>query len=174
MDAAFWSAADTVTSVLVNISVLAAALAALVKFRVFAMFSHRYRSELQCRHHVLPTGQIAFEADYSVHNTGERPIDLTSVTLQLCASATDGPLLVPDPGCVLAERVLGARDADKRGLFRIEAGERSIFTLRCVLAQLDTMVFVRCQLAWKDNRALAPYIGLYVRADETAVPTTVA
>jgi hypothetical protein len=158
----FWSRADSVTKVLVNLSVLGAAAAALVKLKVLNMLARRYTSELVCRHHPLPDGQIIFEADYVVRNSGDRPINLATVTLQLCAASHEGILLVPDRTQILAERVCAASDRDKEGLFRIEAGERSIFTLRCQPPHLDAVVFVLCQIAWPDRRPPAPYVGMYV------------
>ena len=158
----FWSTADTVTSVLVNISVLGAAVVAIVKFRLLNMLGRRYRSELQCSHHTLPNGRVVFVADYSVHNTGERPIRLSSVTLRLHPAAREGVLLAPDRQRLLAERVLNSSDPERRGLFQIESGERSIFTLRCDLPELSDVVFVLCQLSWLDSRTPAPYIGMYI------------
>ena len=158
----FWSRADSITKVLVNLSILGAAAAALVKLKVLNILAHRYTSELACRHHPLPDGQIVFEADYMVRNSGDRPINLATVTLQLCAATHEGILLMPDRSQVLAERVCAVNDLDKRGLFRIEAGERSIFTLRCQLPHLDAVVFVLCQIAWPSRRSPAPYVGMYV------------
>ena len=158
----FWATANIVTSVLVNMSVLAAAVVAVVKFRVFRMFSRRYRSELVCTHHALPNGRVIFVGEYSVHNTGERPIALLSVTLRLYPAAREVVLLVPDRQALLAERILTPQEHGKRGLFQIEAGERSIFTLRCELPKLDDVVFLLCQLSWSDHREPAPYVGMYV------------
>jgi hypothetical protein len=171
---AFWSRADSVTKVLVNLFVLGGAVAALVKFKVFNMLAYRYTSELVCRHHSLPDGHpdgnIVFEADYLVRNIGDRPINLATVTLQLCAATLDeNNLLKPHPTQVLADRVCKVSDRDKPGLFRIEAGERSIFTLRCQLRHLEPVVFVHCQIAWPIRRIpwlsrkpAAPYVGMYV------------
>ena len=165
-----WSTAQTITSVLVNLTVLAGAVVAVIKFRLFQLFSRRYRSELQCRHHALPNGRIVFEADYTIHNIGERPIPLSSVALRLHPAAREGVLLVPDRKTLLAERILESTDVDKRGLFQIEGGERSIFTLRCELAELSSVVFLNCQLSWPDRRAPAPYIGMYVASDVMTRP----
>ncbi|MBW8057563.1 MAG: hypothetical protein FVQ86_06035 [candidate division NC10 bacterium] len=102
----FWASADTVTSVLVNVSVVAAAVVAVIKFRVLHMLSRRYRSELQCTDYVLRNGRVIFVAEYAVHNTGERPIALSSVTLRLHPTVREGVLLVPNRQALLAERVL--------------------------------------------------------------------
>jgi len=165
--AGFWDGAHTVTSVLVNVSVLAAAIAAAVKLRVFRLLSRRYRSELVCRHHVLANGRVVFVGEYTVHNTGERPLALTRVALRLHGAVHQGVLLAPDERTLLAERAFTPADADKRGLFHIEAGERSIFTLRCELPQLDEVVFLMCQLSLVGRADPAPFIGLYVRERPT-------
>ena len=170
MDAAtqegFWKQAETIGSVLVHVSVLLAALAGVVKFRLLHIFSRRYKSELECRHHLLADGQIVFEADYTVTNTGERPIDFTGVSLCLCAASVRAGLLSPDVDRRFAERVIDTTDNQRRGVFHIEAGERSIFTLRTVLPTLEPVTFVLCQLSWPLERKLAPYFGMYVREDD--------
>src|SRR5690349_17460028 len=122
-----WTGAHTVTSVLVDVSVLLGALAAVIKFRVLNILSRRYRSELACTHHVLPNGDVVFIGDYIIHNTGDRPILLTRVTLRLHPARRDGAILRADDKQTLAERVHSCTDSTKKGLFRIEAGERSIF-----------------------------------------------
>ena len=166
----FWGTADTVASVLVNLSVLAAAVVAVIKFRLLHMFGRRYRSELQCTHHALENGRAIFIGEYSVHNTGERPITLSRVTLCLHPAAREGVLLAPERQALLAERVLTSEDPDKRGLFQIEAGERSIFTLRCELPELNDVVFLLCQLSWPDRRDPAPYLGMYVPCNVIGKP----
>ena len=158
----FWALADTITSVLVNLSVLVAAVVAVIKFRLLHMLGRRYRSELQCTHHVAQNGRAIFIGDYSVHNTGERPITLSHVTLRLHPATREGVLLVPEQQTLLAERILTSADTGKRGLFQIEAGERSIFPLRCELPELNDVVFLLCQLSWSDRRDPAPYVGMYV------------
>ena len=170
----FWEIGDTITSVLVNVSVLAAAVAAAIKFRVLHMLRRRYRSELLCRHYALSNGRVIFVGDYSVHNIGERPMAVSRVSLRLHPAAPQGALLVPDPNLLLAERVLEAGDADKTGLFQIEAGERSIFTLRCELPELPGVVFLLCRLSWPDRREPAPFVGMYVRTDFTINRETTA
>ncbi len=166
----FWHTVDTVTSVLVHLSVLAAAVVAVIKFRLLHMLGRRYRSELQCSHYTLQNGRVIFVGEYTVHNTGERPIALSCVTLRLHAAAREGVLLVPDRQTLLAERTLASADPDKRGLFQIEAGERSIFTLRCELPELHDVVFLLCQLSWPDRRDPAPYVGMYVALNLTTKP----
>lgn len=167
----FWKQADTITSVLVHVSVFLAAMAAAIKFRMLHLLSRRYKSELACRHHVLASGQVVFEADYTVNNTGERPIDLARVSLRLCAAECREGLLSPDQERIFAERNLDPTDTEKRGLFHIEAGERTTFTLRTMLASLEPITFVLCQLSWHEHRQPAPYIGLYVREDGAGLKT---
>jgi hypothetical protein len=163
----FWTNAKTVTSVLANVIVIATAIAALIKFRVYNMFSRRYRSELACKHYVLSTGDVVFVADYTIHNTGNRRIIFSTVTLQLRPAIRNRQLLEANKKQTLAESVLRIEDPERRGLFRIEAGERSTFQLRCQLDTLDPVVFVQCQpkATWRDRRNLALYRTIYVRAD---------
>lgn len=165
----FWSQAHTVTSVLVNVSVLAAAIAAAIKFRILHLLARRYRSELSCHHHVLADRRIVLVVEYAVQNTGERPIAFTQVSLTLHPPVREHALLLPDPDTVLAQRVMVPGPAT-RGLFLVEAGERSIFTLRCELPELPEITFVLCQLSWPDRRPAAPFIGMYVMRDGTLSP----
>ena len=160
----FWTRADTVTSVLVNLSVLLAAIAAMIKLRVLNMLARRYKSELVCHHWLLPSGSVLFEANYAVTNTGERPITLSEVSLSLCASARDGVLLKPDREHVLAARRIQPVDRERRAMSIILAGERSAFTLRCELPFIEPVVFVVCQLSWPYKREPAPFIGMYASA----------
>jgi len=169
----FWNQAQTVTSVLVNLSVLAAAIAAAIKFRILHLLARRYRSELCCHHHALADHRIVFVVEYTVQNTGERPITFSQVRLTLHPPARDQALLLHDPNTVLVERVL-VPDPASRGLFLVEAGERSIFTLRCELPQLPEITFILCQLSWPDRRAPAPFIGMYVARDNTLSPKSAA
>jgi hypothetical protein len=158
-----WKEAETITSVFVHGTVFLAFIAGVIKFKLLHV-SRRYKSELECRHHVLPDGQIVFEADYIVTNTGERPIDFISVSLHLCAAELrDDGLLSRDPGRSFARRVIN--NNPKQRNFHLEAGERSTFTLRTMLTSLDAVTFVLCQLSWKGKCPPAPYNGLYVRAD---------
>ena len=169
MSVSFWTRANTVTSVLVDVSVLFAALAAVIKFRVLNMLGRRYRSELACTHHALPAGDIVFLGDYIIHNTGDRPILLTRVTLRLHAARRDGAILMADETQTLAERVYSCADSTRKGLFRIGAGERSIFPMRCQLPKLDSVVFLSCRLSWSDGREPAPYNGIYVHTPGTPI-----
>ena len=161
------SVLESITNVLVNVTVLAAAVVAVVKFRLFNLFSHRFRAEVACAHSQLPGGRILFRGDYIVHNTGERPIALRTVDLRLLrARELDGGVIEPDEATVLAARVIASDRESVKGLHRIEAGERSIFTLRCILDQLDDVVFFVCRIGWPHRRDPAPYIGLYVTSDD--------
>jgi hypothetical protein len=169
----FWNQAQTVTSVLVNVSVLAAAIAAAIKARILQLLARRYRSELCCRHHVLADRRIVFVVEYAVQNTGERPIALSQVRLTLHPPVREQALLLHDPNAVLAQRALVPGPAT-RGLFLVEAGERSIVTLRRELPELPEITFVPCQLSWPDRRAAAPFIGMYVARDSTLSPKSAA
>jgi hypothetical protein len=158
----FCDTASNVTSILVDVSVLGAVVAAAVKFRVFNMFARRYKSEVLCSHHSLPDGGIVFEGEYTVTNTGDRPIQLSGVTLRLCRAGRQANLFVPDDKNVLAERKLEPLNTGKPGLFTILAGERTIYTLRCYLDSIDPVVFLLCEVRWNDHREPAPFIGMYV------------
>ena len=158
----FWATAGAVTSVLVNLSILAGVIVAVIKLRVLHILERKYRSELQCTHHAIGNGRVILLADYSIHNTGEMPIVLSSIRLRLHPAGREGVLVMPDTKTLLAERVIESADREKRGLFQLESGERSIFTLRCELPELNAPVFLLCQISWPYRRVPAPYISIYV------------
>jgi hypothetical protein len=111
--------------------------------------------------------EIVFIAEFTLNNTGERPINLEFVNLMLVKSLqTKDNLLVPDKDEVIAKREISGLDDDKRGVFEIQAGERSIFTLRCILPSLDNVVFILCSYKWKLKRTPSTYIGLHVKQEE--------
>ncbi len=151
------------TSILVDVTILISALVAIVKLRIYNLFSRRWRSELTCAHCDLPDGRVLFTADYTLHNTGQRPLTLSAVDLRLVTARTDGPLVIPDETNVLAERHLRPSDPGLRGLFQIEAGERTIFPIRCLLDRLDDIVFVLCSFDTTCGRASTAYRGVYCR-----------
>ena len=159
-----WELLDKATSALVHISVLIAGIFAVYKLRLYRVLERRWRSDLVCRHTDLSNGQTIFTADYTIQNTGERPILLSEVRLQLVAARTEGTLLVPDHDRILSRRVCKADDPSLGGHFQIEAGERSIFTLRAALQSLEDVVFVLCAFDSPFRRTPADFRGIYVKA----------
>ena len=131
---------------------MAGAIGAVIKFRLFNILGHRWRSELAYSHSEMPDGSVIFTADYTVHNTGQRPLQIKEVTIRLLAAKQEGVLLVPDETRVIAKRVMGPADPGLKGLFQVEPGERTIFVLRAKLAELDDAVFVICDFSWSQAR----------------------
>ena len=78
-----WEQWATITKTLVNVTVLLGVIVAVVKFRVFNLFTPRFRSEITCTHTDLADGRTLFRGNYMVHNTGERPIWIQNVNLKL-------------------------------------------------------------------------------------------
>jgi hypothetical protein len=152
------------SGLLVDVALLIGAIAAVVKFRLFNILGHRWRSELACSHYSLPDSSVIFTADYTVHNTGQRPLRLNKVTIQLTASRQEDALLAPDPGRVYATRLFQAGDPALKGLFQIEPGERTIFPLRARLPTLDDSVFVLCEFSLMQKRVPGAYRGFYVKS----------
>jgi hypothetical protein len=153
-----------ITGIAVDIVVIVGAIAAAVRFRLFNILGYRWRTELHCSHVDLPGGSVIFVADYVVSNTGRRPLHLTTVRIRLTGAAAEGPLLVPDESRVIATRVLHAGDKALRGIFQIEPGERTIFTLRARLPELDEEVFVLCDFSTAAQRTPTSYRGFYVKS----------
>jgi hypothetical protein len=168
-----WQQADVITSVLVNMTVLLGAAFAAVKFRLFNVLAHKWQSELTCRHHVLSTGQVAFEANYTVRNFGQRPLQLNSVRIQLFGAKEQDGLLWPDDSRCLAERNVPGPETGLAGNLDVQPGERTIFTLRCLLGSLDEVAFVVGTLDLPHRRLPAIFRHLYLRgASQTALGDT--
>jgi hypothetical protein len=159
-----------ITSILVDCTLLVAAVVAVVKFQIFNVFGHRWRSDLACRHYVLPDGRFVFVAGYTITNTGERPLELRHVMIRLVGSRTENSLLIPDEERVLARRLMQSSSSSVRGLFDIQPGERSIFTLRSCLDHLDDTVFVLCSFELAHRREPAGYRGFYCKQAAPAQP----
>ncbi len=159
-----------ITGIAVDIVVVIGAIAAAVKFRIFNVLGHRWRTEVICSHTDLVDGSVVFVADYTIHNTGRRPLRVTTVRIRAMGVEHDGPLLVPDEARIIAVRILHAGDKSLKGIFQIEPGERTIFTLRAQLPRLDEMVFVLCDFATAAERTPTSYRSFYVKSEVKRLP----
>lgn len=152
------------TGIAVDVVLLLGALAAVIKFRLFNLLGHRWRTEAICMHWDLPDKSVIFTADYTILNTGQRPLRVSAVTMRLTGVRQEGTLLIPDENREYASRVMRAGDPALKGIFQIEPGERTIFTLRTKLPDLDDAVFVLCDFTLVQRRTPAGYRGFYVRS----------
>jgi hypothetical protein len=148
---------------LVDVVLLAGAIATAIKFRRYNILGHRWRSDLACTHHLLPDSSIIFTADFTVNNTGQRPLRLKDVTIRLTGARQEGSLLLPDESRIYSTRLFQSGDPALKGLFQIEPGERTIFPLRTKLSDLDDAVFVLCEFSLEQKRTPGAYRGFYVR-----------
>jgi hypothetical protein len=171
---------EHVLSISQTLIIMAAALIGAIKFKVFEMWKHTYRTEMECRHSTLANGEIVFIAEYGIHNTGERPLRIDRVLLQLCrADQIHGGHLVPDRSHTLVMPTVFTREEGEvpqgehfkpiGSLGDINKGERSIFTMRCLLRELPDVVFVIGGVHWKKGlfqpeRAPSLYSSMYVKA----------
>lgn len=149
---------------LVDLVLLIGAIGAAIKFRLFNILGFRWRSELACSHTNLSDASVIFTADYTLCNTGQRPLRLSEVRMRLTAAKQEGVLLFPDEDRVYAERVMHPEDAALKGLFQIEPGERTIFVLRTKLSELDDAVFVLCEFTIPQKRIPGAFRGFYVKS----------
>ena len=156
--------AHQLTGIIVDVVVIIGAIAAVMKFRLFNILGHRWRSDLACSHYVLPDSSVIFTVDYTINNTGQRPLRLSDVTIRVTGVRNENSLLVPDDERVLAMRRLRPEDPTLKGLFQIEPGERTIFTLRAQLPDLDDAVFILCEFGLPQKRVPGGYRGFYVKS----------
>lgn len=152
------------TGIVVDLAIIAGAIAAAIRFRVFNVFGYRWRTEVSCRHVDLPDQSVVFLADYVINNTGRRPLKLTDVTIEVRPGKQRGELLEPDESAVIASRVLRSGDNTLKGIFQIEPGERTIFPLRARLPKLDHYVFVVCTFATSAHRTPTVFRSFYVKS----------
>ena len=152
-----------VSGFLVNIVLLVGAVVAVIKFRLFNILGHRWRSDLTCNHYELPDSTVVFTADYTIINTGQRPLRLSTVTIRLTAARIDASLVLPDESQTFATRIFQAGEPALKGLFQIEPGERTIFPIRAHLPSLADLVFVLCEFTLQQKRVPAGYRGFYVK-----------
>ena len=153
-----------VSGLMVDIVVLLGALIAAIKFRIYNLFGHRWRSDLACAHYELSDSSVIFTADYTVHNTGQRPLHLTTITVSLARTMQDGLLVVADNKQIFASRVFEEENPAFKGLCQIEPGERSIFPIRVKLPALDDVIFVLCEFKVRHKRVPGAYRGMYVKS----------
>ena len=154
---------------LVNATVLFGGLAAAYKFRVFDVLGHKYRSEVWCTS--TPTGagagrRILFVGNYVIHNTGSRPLRISRVRLRLLDPHPDQEVI--DSG--RSEPIVAREFTTDAGSswFKVGAGERSIFPLRCWLDELPTPVLMECTFHWKHRGEPSEFVWLY----DPRLPTT--
>jgi hypothetical protein len=160
-----WTQLERMTGTLVNVTIIIGALVAVIKLRLYNLLERRFRSEVQCSHAQLSDGRILFCGDYIVQNTGERQIWIEDVHLKLLGSKlTSDNLVIQNENVVLAARSLPRGHESYKGLHRLEAGERSIFPLRCIVNDLDEISFFVCKIMWPYTRTPSPYISLYVKS----------
>ena len=66
-----------------KIIVLSTAFMAAIKFKVFQLWKQSYRTEMQCGHEITSARDVVFWADYNIINTGDRPLHVARVQLEL-------------------------------------------------------------------------------------------
>ena len=158
-----WQLWDTISGFFVNVVVIVGAVVAIVKLRLYHVFHRRCRTETVCSHVEFGKDRVLFRGNYIVHNIGELPILLKNVKVRLlgCKQAAS-QLIEKDEDNELGSRSFNANSCPD--LCGIEAGERSIFTLRLVLRELPDVVFFVCDLDWPYRQAQSGYTGIYVKA----------
>ena len=60
---------EKITSVLVDVTIIAVFVAAIIKLKLYEILKHRYRSEFHATHLDLDDGTVLFEGHYVVHTT---------------------------------------------------------------------------------------------------------
>jgi len=149
-----------IASITQSLTVVAAALFAVFKFKLYRLWTATHRSEMLCTTRVIGPKDLVFEAEYKIFNTGERPLRIQRVTLKLCqAKQVNGVHLDPDPDHLLAaptviaenKKQAGPNDHFKpiRALGYVNKGADASFTLRCRLTELPDVMFILGEFIWQ-------------------------
>jgi hypothetical protein len=149
-------------SILVDLTVLVGAVAAAYKFRVFDVLGQKYRSEVWCGSTATGSGEgprVLFVGNYVIHNTGSRPLKITRVTLSLREFVGEDRILDSDDARELVRREY-ATDSGV-SWFKVGAGERSIFPLRCYLDSIEGPLVLVCTFEWLHGGAPSEFAWLY-------------
>lgn len=149
-------------SVLVDLSILAGALAAAYKFRVFNVMAHRYRSEVWCTSGPVSEdepGRILFVGNFIIHNTGDRPLKITQVRLSLLRPDPGDTIIDSDRATPIARRAFGSDSGSS--WFMIRADERSIFPLRVYLDEISGPVIFHADFDWTHRGHPSEFAWLY-------------
>ena len=113
---------------------------------------------------MLPDSTIVFTGDYTISNTGQRPLRLNTVTIRLVSARVDASLVLPDESETFVTRIFQAGDPALKGLFQIEPGERTIFPIRAHLRSMADVMFVLCEFTLQQKRTPGAYRGFYVKS----------
>lgn len=141
-----WKTASDMTSTLVNVTVILAALVAAFKFHFFMA---RPRAELRSSTHVLRDNRIALSCELEIQNPGIVPVRLSKVTMTL-SGCSQGTRLEPKADKVLDKRCFPDPKKDyHKILMTVLSGERSIFPLTQVLPAGTQCVCVTCSYSFK-------------------------
>jgi hypothetical protein len=162
----FWTEIKSITTVFVDVTIISGAIAAMIKLKAFNMLGYRYKTEVSCKHCEIASDSVVFLADYIIHNTGKRSLELTKVILTLVPACIIDGLIIPHENEVLSQRIIDLSKLSNGGFSKLESDERSIFTLRCCLPDLPPMVFVICSISWNHRRITAPYRSLYIKSNQ--------
>jgi hypothetical protein len=155
------------TGIVVDVALLIGAVAAGVRYRLFNIFGYRWRTDVISKHVELADGSVIFLVDYVINNSGRRPLKVSEVVITVHPSTQDGQLLVPDESKAIAARTVRAGDKALKGIFQIEPGERTIFTLRARLDRLDDYVFIICTFATPAQRTPTVYRSFYIKSERS-------
>ena len=164
---------------IVVITAVGTGLVVAIKLKLYQLLEPRYRTEMQCGHQEMPDdGGVVFWAEYSIFNTGDLPLHVELVRLELRQHEEKGCNLVAGektfngllPTVIARESERSKYDGKAHfkpigAIGSIGKGERSIFTLRCRVPALPDVVFVAGEFWKRGARSrTSVYNGMYVKS----------
>jgi hypothetical protein len=151
------------TGIIVDVVITIGAIAAAIKFRMYNILGRRWRTDVASTHFDLHDGSMILAIDYYIQNTGRRPLHVNQVSLVVEEVAQRDGLLEP-AGTTILRRDMRAGDPRLAGLFQVEPGERSIFTIRARMPSLPEFMFITCSFSMPGTRNPSAFRSLYVRS----------
>ena len=130
---------------------------AVVKFKIHRAFERRYMTDIQVNSHQSNDGELYIICTYIIHNTGELPISLSEVSLDIYDFEISENELKCDESKSLVSKQFKSSETKYSGLMKISAGERSEFPIRGAFSEKKKVLFVYGNFKWEHKRKPSIY-----------------
>lgn len=151
---------DLIDLVLKNIVALLSiggSIFAIIKFKIYRLFERRYKTEVEVKTKYSNDGELIVICTYIIHNTGDLPINVSNISLNLYGSKTDNNRIICDKSKSLLLKEFNSTQDDYSGLMKISAGERSEFPIRGIFENPSEVLFVYGNFKWNHKREPSIY-----------------
>ena len=150
-----------ILEIVVNITVIIAAVFAVIKFQIYEVLTPRYNTDMKVEKEYIDDDKIYLVCTYLIENTGEIPISLLNVSLNFYEAKEDidGQIKCLEEGNSLPQRVFKASNSRYRDLMKISAGEIFEFPIRGIFNKEREVqaLFIYGSFKWKHKKKTFPY-----------------